>query len=272
MRMRRGNRKQIARSLAPASDRSEKVTYSSCNRLILILLAFLLGTIGVLAVLWKTKSSPSHFDPANIAATATEGNIKKIDPIEKYNLRKADIVTAAPKEPKEGHLIIKTMHGDIAIVLLPELSAESVRYVRDMVSDLRQKGKVTCDRCTFHRAEKDLLLQGVLTTDDLPKNDVFGPCPDPHFTPSSNCPPHDPECGCHGPVMTRGMVAWAAGSAGGPDFFYQHVPPAGGMVGPSAHRLGRSSRRGVLCRAGQNLQTSRLQSWSIEYVERAYSF
>ena len=35
---------------------------------------------------------------------------------------------------------------------------------------------------------------------------------------SRKCPTHDPNCGCHGPIMSKGMVGWAGGSAG-PDFF-----------------------------------------------------
>ena len=34
----------------------------------------------------------------------------------------------------------------------------------------------------------------------------------------NDCPDWDKDCGCHGPVMTRGMVAWAGGKTG-PDFF-----------------------------------------------------
>ena len=32
------------------------------------------------------------------------------------------------------------------------------------------------------------------------------------------CPKHDPNCGCHGPLMSKGMVGWAGGGAG-PDLF-----------------------------------------------------
>ena len=50
---------------------------------------------------------------------------------------------------------------------------------------------------------------------------MFGKCPDDFDATKTKtkCPPHDPNCGCHGPIMTKGMVAWAAGMAGGPDFF-----------------------------------------------------
>jgi len=47
---------------------------------------------------------------------------------------------------------------------------------------------------------------------------VLGPCPDENYKPKLKCPSHDPNCGCHGPIMTKGMVGWAGGG-GGPDFF-----------------------------------------------------
>jgi hypothetical protein len=43
---------------------------------------------------------------------------------------------------------------------------------------------------------------------------------------NNKCPAWDTSCGCHGPIMTKGMVAWAADQAGGPDFFidnYKHT-------------------------------------------------
>lgn len=40
-----------------------------------------------------------------------------------------------------------------------------------------------------------------------------GPCPkgiDPEVDfPDRRCFPHDPDCGCHGPIMTRGFIGWA---------------------------------------------------------------
>ena len=69
----------------------------------------------------------------------------------------------------------------------------------------------------FYRAEKQLLLQGIIS--EGPRNKVvLGPCPNPDYKPKSKCPSHDPNCGCHGPIMTKGMVGWAGGG-GGPDFF-----------------------------------------------------
>ena len=72
----------------------------------------------------------------------------------------------------------------------------------------------------FYRAEKQLLLQGILSEWWAGRRNIveLGPCPIEHYKSKLKCPPHDPNCGCHGPIMTKGMVAWAGG-AHGPDFF-----------------------------------------------------
>ena len=45
-----------------------------------------------------------------------------------------------------------------------------------------------------------------------------GPCPAEFANQKQDCPPHDINCACHGPTMTKGMVGWAGGGTG-PDFF-----------------------------------------------------
>jgi cyclophilin family peptidyl-prolyl cis-trans isomerase len=86
-----------------------------------------------------------------------------------------------------------------------------------------------CERCKFYRAEPKLLLQGVIADSNArvssKKTVLLGPCPDSEYKPKLQCPPHDPNCGCHGPIMTKGMVGWAGGG-GGPDFFINtHAEP-----------------------------------------------
>ena len=54
-----------------------------------------------------------------------------------------------------------------------------------------------------------------------------GPCPaDAKPDEGRKCPAHDPSCGCHGPLMTRGMVGWAGGGAGPDWFVYTGEAPA----------------------------------------------
>ncbi|KAK3267363.1 hypothetical protein CYMTET_24073 [Cymbomonas tetramitiformis] len=111
---------------------------------------------------------------------------------------------------------IHVPQGTIRIRLLPELSRSSVDYVVNVA----QQNKCASSReCKFYRAEPTFLLQGNMKT-QLPPNRQLGPCPaefagKPRAT---ACPAHDPNCGCHGPIMVPGQVGWAGGGSG-PDFF-----------------------------------------------------
>jgi hypothetical protein len=113
-------------------------------------------------------------------------------------------------------LVLKTAEGNIKITLLPDLSKESIDYIRAMVADASN-----CSPCNLYRAEKPGILQGVLTNKEIPVPTVKGTCPRGSEGVPNDCPDWDKTCGCHGPVMTKGMVAWAAGATG-PDFFISH--------------------------------------------------
>ena len=136
--------------------------------------------------------------------------------------------SAAATSTSTDYITLKTPHGNIRINLRPDLSSESVDYVRRIVSSK----SCSTDSCRLYRAEKPGILQGILKSgaDAQPliaPNNVFGTCPEEYKTVKQDCPPHDPNCGCHGPVMVHGMVGWAAGTAGGPDFFINtHEKPA----------------------------------------------
>jgi cyclophilin family peptidyl-prolyl cis-trans isomerase len=108
--------------------------------------------------------------------------------------------------PKDVTLV--TSVGDIVIQLRPDLSPESVQYIKALLDST-----VPCKRCRFYRAEQRGILQGVLKKEGIMPNEVLGKCPDDiHDVPN-----------CHGPLMTKGMVGWAAGE-GGPDFFINNYP------------------------------------------------
>uniref|UniRef100_A0A7S0PZ94 PPIase cyclophilin-type domain-containing protein n=1 Tax=Coccolithus braarudii TaxID=221442 RepID=A0A7S0PZ94_9EUKA len=97
----------------------------------------------------------------------------------------------------------------IHVRLRPDLSQSSVDFMIDALSK----------QCAgeFYRSES-FLMQGKVNC--MSKVEVTkGLCP-PTVKEDLNrkCPSHDQHCGCHGPIMTRGMVGWAGGSAG-PDFF-----------------------------------------------------
>jgi cyclophilin family peptidyl-prolyl cis-trans isomerase len=116
------------------------------------------------------------------------------------------------KEPAKETLVLTTTLGEMRIVLRPDLSKESVQYVKKVVLYR------DCPNCRFYRAEKPGILQGILKGPDVTLNEVKGSCPPGYESVPNDCPEWDKSCGCHGPVMTRGMVGWAAGATG-PDFF-----------------------------------------------------
>lgn len=141
-------------------------------------------------------------------------------------------------------LLIHTHLGDITIHFTPEYSGmSSIQYIIDVfhaaastaktADDASSVGAVECEQCKFYRAETSLLLQGIIAHHSLSsivlssKTVSIGPCPitAKDIPNAKNCPPHDPNCGCHGPIMTRGMVGWAGGKSG-PDFFIvTHATP-----------------------------------------------
>jgi len=117
-----------------------------------------------------------------------------------------------------GTVTLSTGMGDIRVRLRSDLSKASVEYIVALARSVEP-----CSNCRFYRAEKSGILQGILAKKSLKENEVLGVCPEEYRAVSSSlkkgdCPKWDPDCGCHGPIMTRGMVGWAGGGAG-PDFF-----------------------------------------------------
>ena len=115
---------------------------------------------------------------------------------------------------KKETLVLTTKVGVINIVLRPDLSPESVSYVREMATTPN-----ACGRCNIYRAEKPGILQGIIASPTISiENIPKGPCPVGYENVPNECPAWDTSCNCHGPTMTKGMVGWAAGATG-PDFF-----------------------------------------------------
>eukprot|EP00522_Entomoneis_paludosa_P012370 CAMPEP_0172455772 /NCGR_PEP_ID=MMETSP1065-20121228/12240_1 /TAXON_ID=265537 /ORGANISM="Amphiprora paludosa, Strain CCMP125" /LENGTH=330 /DNA_ID=CAMNT_0013208249 /DNA_START=77 /DNA_END=1069 /DNA_ORIENTATION=+ len=126
-----------------------------------------------------------------------------------------DEPTAHLKQQQRQVLVLTTDLGPIRIVLRPDYSAESVKYIQDVVNP---NGPSRCDRCNFYRAESKGILQGMITSNSVPVATQKGSCPHGLESVPNNCPEWDKTCGCHGPIMERGYVGWAAGKMG-PDFF-----------------------------------------------------
>jgi hypothetical protein len=100
----------------------------------------------------------------------------------------------------------------LRLALLPEHSDSSVAF-------MKEAAVAGCDG-ELYRSEHNFLIQGRISCGSKAKTKVVkGACPPGTAVDKQRaCPSHDPQCGCHGPIMTRGMVGWAGGSAG-PDFF-----------------------------------------------------
>ena len=99
----------------------------------------------------------------------------------------------------------------VRIRLRPDLSAESAFF-------MREAARTACTG-EYYRNEHDFLIQGRLKCGRDAPVVKKGACPPgTAVDPNRKCFAHDPQCGCHGPIMTHGMVGWAGGGAG-PDFF-----------------------------------------------------
>jgi hypothetical protein len=140
---------------------------------------------------------------------------------EKKLLDVPETASAPHDVTKKETLILKTKIGDVKIVLRPDLSKGSVDYIHRLIKASAPDG--SCPGCRLYRAEKPGILQGILRK-DVDANTVRGSCPAEFEAVANDCPAWDKQCGCHGPVMTRGMVGWAAGTAGGQDFFIDNYP------------------------------------------------
>jgi hypothetical protein len=102
-------------------------------------------------------------------------------------------------------LVLQTTIGDISIVLRPDLSPESVEYVRQM-AQLQD-----CATCKLYRAETPGILQGIIANrPKLPINKIKGSCPQGYDTVKNDCPKWDKSCACHGPVRKRMSSAASA--------------------------------------------------------------
>ena len=168
-----------------------------------------------------------------IGSNDDNSNKNKNSNIRSPNKVGADAEISKSSTVQPDTLILTTKHGKIRITLRPDLSAGSVDYVHQLV----ETG--VCRRCNLYRAEKPGILQGVMANKDVAVNKERGECPPGAETVKNDCPAWDKQCGCHGPVMTKGAVAWAAGQAGGPDFFIDNYPQPAKWWGTQHTNFGR---------------------------------
>lgn len=178
---------------------------------LLVLLFIPLALVSILLLVLGEYNSSMAFD------REVSGLLQSAEEEAAARATHSDLVVFQKKEQDASMtrevLVLTTKQGQIRVVLRPDLSAGSVDYIHRLVAT-----KV-CGRCNFYRAEIPGILQGIMKNKDVPVNDVKGPCRADAESVQNDCPKWDSHCGCHGPIMTRGAVGWAAGQAGGPDFF-----------------------------------------------------
>ena len=166
-------------------------------------------------------------DPVSLTGKGQEKGHKKVNADTDHKALRRDTAKGHDKDttthlataedgnssPPKETLILSTDVGEIRIVLMPQYSAPSVQYIHELVDSGH------CDRCTFYRAEKKGILQGIIKSKTINAPVEKGSCPPGmEKVATGKCPEWDPSCACHGPLMERGMVGWAAGKTG-PDFF-----------------------------------------------------
>ena len=218
-------------TMAPSQQRQRKVEGSlsrtskkqqSRRHAVLVITVIVIGVFAVIAWIIATTTT--------LAGAALPSTKKKNAPEERkdqlqhqlprdvvHEQRRKKEEAAGIIQQQEETLILTTKIGALRIVLRPDLSAESVQYMHAM---LQQNKKSDCPKCNLYRVEKPGILQGIMSSSTVPPVTTKGSCPAGlvHIQ-NNNCPQWDPQCGCHGPVMTRGMVGWAAGQTGPYDFF-----------------------------------------------------
>ena len=202
-----------------------KKNKSSSNRSVLIVTLMALLALAITAFVLLTQAT-------SISSSSSSSNSIRgadIDTIDSSNISKdeeeeedagADADADAEQNPT---VTLVTSQGDILIHLRPDLAPESVQYVQALI-----QSDAPCKRCRFYRAEQRGILQGILVKDGTPPNETLGKCPltSDELQEFHRKVAEEEESGskeakppaCHGPLMTRGMVGWAAGE-GGPDFF-----------------------------------------------------
>lgn len=208
---------QARRDLKAPLSRSQRPR----SQTVIYVVAGVLALVAIGGVLFS-KSLQSTNDASSVSQESVASNTNKGEVVWKtkveeksaekkasFEVEEDNVVT----EFKEETLIIASKHGKIRIVLRPDLSEESVAYIREVVEENN------CRRCNLYRAEAPGILQGIIDGGANMKNRVTkAKCPPGFESKKQNCPAHDPQCGCHGPIMTKGMVGWAGGDTG-PDFF-----------------------------------------------------
>ena len=218
---------QAKRHLSTPLSRSQR----SATRAVSVLLLGMLGILTFGGFLVSKIVRPTTMDSKVVDEPMMDYKDASLQSRKSLEISKEDKATLLMEDKNRnsnkndnrinGTLLLTTEYGTIRIGLRPDLSPESVEYIRELVKS------GTCPNCNLYRAEKPGILQGVMAfapEASSARQVTKGRCPPEYENVKPvECPKHDPNCGCHGPTMTRGMVGWAGGGTG-PDFFINSYP------------------------------------------------
>jgi hypothetical protein len=195
--------------------RRQKRSASPCGSNRTCLLSLMLAPLAIIIVIVYSLQVYNEMVQQEIKMLLTKETAAEVALVKE----KSDNLRAQQHLQGMETLVLTTALGEVKIIMRPDLSEESVDYIHRLI----RSGP--CHRCNFYRADKPGILQGIManinpdTGTGIAENGIKGTCPPGFENVKNDCPARDKQCGCHGPVMTKGAVAWAAGGAGGPDFF-----------------------------------------------------
>jgi hypothetical protein len=201
--------------------RRQKGSANPCGINRMCLLSLMLAPLTIIIVIVYFLQVYNEMDQPEIKMLQTTGissaqAMKENETAAEVVLVKAmsDNLRAQRQMQEMETLVLTTALGQVKITMRPDLSKGSVDYIHRLIK------KGPCQRrdfCNFYRADKPGILQGIMA--GAVANGIKGTCPPGFENVTNDCPAKDKQCGCHGPVMTKGAVAWVNGQAGGPDFF-----------------------------------------------------
>lgn len=153
------------------SSLSKQQKGSSPNLVLILVVTFAILVTVALALYLQVISSMNERGAGGTMQQETTGGAAAAAIQVKQQEEPAKVAPALRKgDSTTETLVMTTSIGVIRVVLRPDLSKESVDYIKQIVAQ-------GCKRCNLYRAEKPGILQGVAANQAVPITQVKGSCP-----------------------------------------------------------------------------------------------